>query len=118
MLGKWTEVSDGNVRKFRVIEGKLSPVDTETRKKIVQAFQGYLSTIPKEFAVVSDLHNKILDVAERRGAGTGSLGLKRYYVLIAGNTEHVYDDLILDVKQQKHPTAFTYLSDEEVKEYE
>ena len=44
--------------------------------------------------------------------------MRRYYVLIAGNTEHAYDDLILDVKQQKHPTAFAYLSDEEVKEYE
>ena len=65
MLGKWTEVSDGNVRKFRVIEGKLSSVDAETRRKISQAFQDYLSTIPEEFASVNELHNKILDVAER-----------------------------------------------------
>lgn len=45
------------------------------------------------------------------------MGLKRYYVLIAGNTDLAYDDLILDVKQQEQPTAFSYLSDEEIKEY-
>ena len=118
MLGKWTDVADGSVRRFRVIEGKLSPADAETRKRISRAFGDYLSTIPEEFSAVNELHNNILDVAERRGAGTGSLGLRRYYVLIAGNTENAFDDLILDVKQQQHPTAFAYLSEEEVKEYE
>lgn len=118
MLDKWTEVGEGNRRVFRNIDGKLLPVNADVRDKIGNAFQNYLKTIPKEFAAISDSHNKILDVSERRGAGTGSLGLKRYYVLIAGNTDHAYDDLILDVKQQGQPTAFSYLSDEEIKEYE
>ena len=118
MLNKWTEVGEGNVRKFRDIEGKLSPADLETRDKIRHSFVDYLKTTPKELSSISDTHNKILDVSERRGAGTGSLGLKRYYVLIAGNTDHAYDDLILDIKQQEQPTAFSYLSDEEIKEYE
>ena len=118
MLKKWTEVSNGNDRTFRAIEGRLSPADPETRQAISDAFQDYLNTIPKEFAAVNALHNTILDVSERHGAGTGSVGLKRYYVLIRGNTDHAYDDIILDIKQQVQPTAFSYLSDEEIKEYE
>ena len=118
MLNKWTEIVDGNVRKFRNIDGKLFPVDAETQNKIRHAFADYLKTTPKELSSISDTHNKILDIAERHGAGTGSVGLKRYYVLIAGDTSHAYDDLILDVKQQEQPTAFSYLSDEEIKEYE
>ena len=89
-----------------------------TQNKIRHAFGDYLKTTPKELSSISDTHNKILDIAERHGAGTGSVGLKRYYVLIAGDTSHAYDDLILDVKQQEQPTAFSYLSDEEIKEYE
>ena len=116
MLKKWTEVSKGNDRTFRAIEGRLSPADPETRQAITDAFQDYLNTIPKEFTAVNALHNTILDVSERHGAGTGSVGLKRYYVLIRGNTDHAYDDIILDIKQQIKPTAFSYLSDEEIKE--
>ena len=118
MLNKWTEVSEDNVRKFRNIEGKLFTADAETKDKLRQAFEEYLKTTPKELSAVSDTHNKILDISERRGAGTGSVGLKRYYILIAGNTDHAYDDLILDVKQQGQPTAFSYLSEEEIREYE
>ena len=118
MLNKWTEVSEDNVRKFRNIEGKLLSADAETKDKLRHAFEEYLKTTPKELSAVSDTHNKILDISERRGAGTGSVGLKRYYILIAGNTDHAYDDLILDVKQQGQPTAFSYLSDEEIREYE
>ena len=118
MLKKWTEVSHEKDRTFRAIEGKLSPADPTTRQAITDAFQDYLTTIPKEFATVNELHNKILDVSERHGAGTGSVGLKRYYVLLRGNTDLAYDDIILDIKQQIQPTAFSYLSDEEIKEYE
>ena len=118
MLEKWTKVSNGESRTFRAIEGRLSPAAPETRQAITDTFQDYLNTIPEEVAAVNELHNTILDVSERHGAGTGSVGLKRYYVLIRGNTDQAYDDIILDVKQQVQPTAFSYLSDEEIKEYE
>lgn len=117
MLNKWTEVNADHGRRFKQIDAKLSPVDSVARARLSQAFQDYLQTIPKEFLPVHRSHSDVLDIAERRGAGTGSLGLRRYYVLIAGDTDHAYDDIILDVKQQEQPTAFSYLSGEEIKEY-
>ncbi|MGY1827945.1 DUF2252 family protein [Blastococcus sp. SYSU DS0541] len=44
---------------------------------------------------------RVKDVAERRGAGTASLGLPRYYVLIAGVRDDGTDDLLLEFKRAR-----------------
>jgi uncharacterized protein (DUF2252 family) len=44
---------------------------------------------------------QVKDVAERRGAGTASLGLTRYYVLIAGVRDDGTDDLLLEFKRAR-----------------
>jgi uncharacterized protein (DUF2252 family) len=44
---------------------------------------------------------RVKDVAERRGAGTASLGLARYYVLIAGVRDDGTDDLLLEFKRAR-----------------
>ncbi|MQA32239.1 DUF2252 domain-containing protein [Modestobacter roseus] len=44
---------------------------------------------------------QVKDVAERRGAGTASLGLTRYYVLIAGVQDDGTDDLLLEFKRAR-----------------
>ncbi len=44
---------------------------------------------------------RVRDVCERKGQGTASLGLARYYVLIEGPREDAGADLILDVKQSR-----------------
>ncbi|WP_299954005.1 DUF2252 domain-containing protein [uncultured Modestobacter sp.] len=44
---------------------------------------------------------RVKDVAERRGAGTASLGLTRYYVLIAGMQDDGTDDLLLEFKRAR-----------------
>ena len=43
----------------------------------------------------------VKDVAIRRGQGTGSLGLNRYYLLIEGPNADGSDDLILEYKQAR-----------------
>lgn len=44
---------------------------------------------------------RVKDVAERRGQGTASLGLVRYYVMIEGASADATDDLLLEFKQAR-----------------
>ncbi|MBX7450881.1 DUF2252 domain-containing protein [Mycolicibacterium sp. 3033] len=44
---------------------------------------------------------RVKDVAERRGQGTASLGLVRYYVMIEGPTADAADDILLEFKQAR-----------------
>lgn len=44
---------------------------------------------------------KVKDVAERKGQGTASLGLTRYYVLIAGPGADGSDDVLLEIKRAR-----------------
>jgi uncharacterized protein (DUF2252 family) len=44
---------------------------------------------------------RVKDVAVRRGQGTASLGLTRYYVLVEGARADATDDLVLEVKQAR-----------------
>lgn len=47
---------------------------------------------------------KLKDVAMRRGQGTASLGLPRYYLLVEGPRKDSTDDLIIELKQAR-PSA-------------
>ena len=117
MLNKWTVANE--TRQFKNIKGKLTPLDKdlELYGKLMESFKGYVDTVSEEFLSYYKGHYEVLDLAVRKSAGTGSLGLQRYYGLLRGNTDSTYDDVILDVKQQVQPTAFSYLSEEEIKEY-
>ncbi|GAB5440145.1 MAG: DUF2252 domain-containing protein [Fuerstiella sp.] len=44
---------------------------------------------------------KVKDVARKKGSGTASLGLPRYFVLMEGPSENGRDDLILELKQAR-----------------
>ncbi|WP_432548954.1 DUF2252 domain-containing protein [Kineococcus auxinigenes] len=44
---------------------------------------------------------RVKDVAERKGQGTASLGLTRYYVLVEGCTGDGTDDVVLEFKQAR-----------------
>ena len=44
---------------------------------------------------------RVKDVAERRGQGTASLGLVRYYVMLEGVSEDSTDDILLEFKQAR-----------------
>ncbi len=85
MLAEWA-----NKNSFRIKDNAdLEAVDVKTAKSLTKILAEY----------------KVLDVAKRLNAGTGSLGTARYYVLI--------DDAgvkrILDVKQQSKVAAYPYL---------
>lgn len=107
MLEKWTRLDEQKGRQFAELPGKLAnlPADmaSQLRRLIEQEYQQTLQHAIKE----SDPHHfRVKDTARRVGAGTGSLGVERYYVLIEGGVEHEHDDIILDVKEQVTPEAF------------
>jgi uncharacterized protein (DUF2252 family) len=107
MLEKWTTLDEQQGRQFAERPGKLAnlPADvaSQLRRLIEQEYQQTLQHAIKE----SDPHHfRVKDTARRLDAGTGSLGVERYYVLIEGGVEHEHDDIILDVKEQVPPEAF------------
>ncbi len=116
MLGKWTEIVDGE-RRFKRDHAKLEPASEAERQAIEKALPAYLQTLEGPLAQASRDHFRIKDVARRLWAGTGSLGDKRFYLLIEGNDESEGDDRILDVKLQTPPPAWASMNEREREEY-
>ncbi|MBI5368526.1 MAG: DUF2252 family protein [Planctomycetes bacterium] len=98
MLRSWTDEKDGR-RRFDVERDGLAAADARTRAAIEGAMAGYRKTLTGGREFGAD-YFKVKDVARRVDAGTASLGLPRYYVLIEGETDDPDDDRILDVKWQ------------------
>ncbi|KPQ22433.1 DUF2252 domain-containing protein [Halomonas sp. HL-93] len=111
MLEKWTTLDAQQGRQFAERPGKLAnlPADvaSQLRRLIEQEYQQTLQTPIKD----SDPHHfRVKDTARRLDAGTGLLGLERYYVLIEGGVDREHDDIILDVKEQVTPEAFRFMN--------
>ncbi|MCW4152747.1 DUF2252 domain-containing protein [Halomonas sp. 18H] len=110
MLDKWTQQTDDG-RRFADRPEKLASLsahlDSQLRKAIEEE---YRQTLQSEHAEADASHFTIKDMARRLDAGTGSLGLDRFYVLIEGGRDHEHDDVILDVKQQTAPEGWRLLS--------
>ena len=112
LLEKWTTEVDGETR-FDVEMPRLAPVTEQQYAKIERAIPAYVETIRSGFGFSSGFF-RVKDVARRLGAGTGSLGAARYYVLIDGDKDSGMDDVILDVKHQAPPSAYPYASKEQM----
>jgi uncharacterized protein (DUF2252 family) len=117
MLDKWTKDD-----RFDTSLEKLAEVSDEERKLIVEAIEGkdgeksqYRKTLKGSLTKKKSKYFKVIDVAERLLAGTGSLGTKRYYVLLEGDKGKRDDDIILDIKHQGPASSFPYLDDEDRK---
>ncbi|QDU37503.1 hypothetical protein Mal4_18170 [Maioricimonas rarisocia] len=51
-------------------------------------------------------HFQVKDVAIKKGSGTASLGLDRFFVLIDGPTEDHADDIVLEMKQTRRSALY------------
>ncbi|MBT0667864.1 DUF2252 family protein [Novosphingobium profundi] len=85
-------------RGFRASED-LEPVSSRTEE-----FQGYIDALAEANGLArggryADL--KVKDVALRHGAGTASLGLARFYVMLEGPGGEGSDDLIVEFKRAR-----------------
>ncbi|MCF6509577.1 DUF2252 domain-containing protein [Blastococcus sp. MG754426] len=89
---------EGTRRGFRTDE-ELVPVSSR-REEFQEVVDRYVAEnevpVPERAGAM-----RVKDVAERRGAGTASLGLTRYYVLIAGVRDDGTDDLLLEFKRAR-----------------
>jgi uncharacterized protein (DUF2252 family) len=65
---------------------------------------------------VSSQFFTVKSIAKRLNAGTGSLGSDRYYILIEGPTSSSKDDIVLDLKSQRDPSAFMNVNDNDKNE--
>ena len=108
MLDKWTNAGTGG-RIFDRSLAKLTAADPAVEAEIRAAMPRYQTTVARRLQNDPD-YFAVKDVARRLAAGTGSLGVPRYYVLIDGQTDGQDDDRILDVKKQGLPSAYPYLT--------
>ena len=105
MLARYTSV-DRQGR--RILDPALCPdlgrAPATMVAALVEDLPAYGRTLGGGLAYDQD-HFAVLSIAKRLHAGIGSLGVPRYYVLIAGGGD---GPVILDVKAQPPPSAFLH----------
>ena len=94
-LQKWIELDKGRF----VASKKIIPYSKHIKK-----FQKIIDNYRKngDFTRSGRAgHFTVKDVAIKKGSGTASLGLDRYFVLVDGPTDDPCDDIILELKQAR-----------------
>ncbi|MFJ7216313.1 DUF2252 domain-containing protein [Amycolatopsis sp. NPDC098790] len=94
LVAKWTTGG-----RFKA-DPELQTVSATTRAQLVNAVAAYRTTAGDPLKTSEAV---VKDVRRRTGAGTGSLGRFRWYVLVEGDTTSASDDRILEVKQEVDP---------------
>jgi uncharacterized protein (DUF2252 family) len=100
-LGKDVEVDDGRPR-FRSRPERFALLDPGRAEAVRQAFRPYVD-------------DDVLDLVQRLGAGTGSVNLERFYLLVGPEPFSGADDLplchVVEVKQQRPAAALYHFPD-------
>jgi len=101
---------------FNLSHPKLSPISLEEKFKIVNTFEKYSSNLYEKHHFPEN-YFKVLDIAQRITSGTGSYGLKRYFILIQG-LEEKWEQRILDMKMQEYATPCRFIPKQEYNKYD
>lgn len=110
MLDAWT-VKVGGVRRFDTSGNPdLAPVSAAVDSDVRGHMSAYRATLSGGGTSLPSSYFTVKSVAARLHAGVGSLGATRYYVLIEGPSSSQGDDRILDVKAQRAPSSWAYVS--------
>jgi uncharacterized protein (DUF2252 family) len=87
---------------FKQDSQKFSRLEASRYQQIKQAFAPYV-------------HDEILDIVTRHGAGTGSLNMQRFYLLVGPQTFETEADLalcqVVEVKQQRRSAPLFFFPD-------
>lgn len=76
--------------------------------QLEQAWGFYTQTVVSRS--LNEEHFRIKDIAVKRGSGTASIGLNRYYILIEGGMEQAgTDDTVLEAKEVRVPVPAYFL---------
>ena len=105
LLAKYTQETERGRLHFRRVDTTLWPIRGETKTEVLASLAAYRKSLPPERLHLFDFFGP-LDVAFKI-VGTGSVGLRDYVVLMAGNGKT--DPLFLQIKQEVTPTYARYL---------
>jgi uncharacterized protein (DUF2252 family) len=114
LLDSMTEIRDWE-RRFAPGAGSVE-LDAATRYKILDAFDGYLETLPEASLARPDSY-RVKDVVGRRGVGIGSAGLPSYNILLEGNSDALENDVVIYLKQAQVPAVSRHVKDSSVRRY-
>jgi len=112
-LDKYAPADSKGIRSYKNSKKWGKKYDEATAKEVSEVsavVKRYSKTISRQApGFGNQAFFKVLDVAKRINAGTGSLGLHRYGALIEGPTISSDDDLLLDIKEEpSHPAPYAY----------
>ncbi|NDW05718.1 DUF2252 family protein [Jiella pacifica] len=100
-LGKAVAVAEDGLR-FRDRPGRYRRLDASSAASIRSEFRPYVD-------------DEILDIVERLGAGTGSVNVERYYLLVGPTGASTFAELpmchIVEVKQQRPAAPLRHFAD-------
>lgn len=100
-LAKSVDISASPLQ-FKADAGKFSRIDAERYQELKDAFGPYV-------------HDEILDIVSRHGAGTGSLNMQRYYLLVGPAQIKTDAELalcqVVEVKQQRRSAPLFFFPD-------
>ena len=131
MLEEYTYFSSKGVRRFDLSRPDMEEVPERLQAELTLHWPDYLRTLGScrrvghnhsiDFPyigawVTAGIHQTsyyaIKSIAGRIGAGLGSLGQPRYYVLVEGPTKGQSDDVMLDVKREPLPEWWNFVHDD------
>jgi len=115
LLGSLSELVD-HERRFRD-KPATRRLGNEEHYKVMQAFESYLSTIPRNRRRKREMFYRVKDVVGRSGVGIGSAGLPAYNVLIEGHDQALENDVVLSMKQGNVPALKAVRNDKRADEY-
>ncbi|MCP9946184.1 DUF2252 domain-containing protein [Streptomyces somaliensis] len=114
LLATMTEIR-GFERRFSPGGGAVA-LDAATRRGVLEAFDGYLGTLPASSPRRPGSH-RVKDVVGRRGVGIGSAGLPSYNILLEGNSDALENDVVIYMKQAQVPAVSRHVTDPAVRGY-
>ncbi len=115
LLDRLTVVRKG-VRRFAEDDG-VRRLSRGERRRVVEAFEAYLDSIPEQKRFDRDLFYELRDVVGRSGFGIGSAGLPAYNLLVEGYSQALDNDVVLTMKQANVPAVSRYVDTAQVESY-
>ncbi len=79
---------------------RFEQISESEAQQVKGALTGYLAGIAGAASISADAC-QILDISQRTDKGLASIGLKRYFALLQGNTAANDDDIILELKEMR-----------------
>ena len=107
---------EGHVRMFHV-DGTIRQLGQAEERKVLKAFENYLTTIPESKRFNQKLFYDVRSVVGKSGFGIGSAGLPAYNVLVEGYSQSLDNDVVLSMKQANIPAVSRFLDSRAVEDY-